>query len=136
MIGPLPLLPPSSPAMCVLSFHESRLPLNRLGSVSAAERHRLRNWTVHTRGHCSSALRTTALTRNARAVSSRSPQHEAQRTMDDRNKAKSLELALAGIEKEFGKGAVMRLKDGELPHGEVISVPTGSLGLDVALGTG
>ncbi|MGZ3450659.1 MAG: recombinase RecA [Polyangiales bacterium] len=56
--------------------------------------------------------------------------------MDDRNKAKSLELALAGIEKEFGKGAVMRLKDGELPHGEVISIPTGSLGLDVALGTG
>ncbi|MGZ3476085.1 MAG: recombinase RecA [Polyangiales bacterium] len=56
--------------------------------------------------------------------------------MDDRNKAKSLELALACIEKEFGKGAVMRLKDGELPHGEVISIPTGSLGLDVALGTG
>ena len=56
--------------------------------------------------------------------------------MDDRNKAKSLELALAGIEKEYGKGAVMRLKDGELPHGEVISVPTGSLSLDVALGTG
>jgi recombination protein RecA len=56
--------------------------------------------------------------------------------MDDRNKAKSLELALAGIEKEFGKGAVMRLKEGELPHGEVISIPTGSLGLDVALGTG
>ena len=35
--------------------------------------------------------------------------------MDDRNanqKSKSLELALAGIEKEFGKGAIMRLKDG------------------------
>jgi recombination protein RecA len=56
--------------------------------------------------------------------------------MDDRNKAKSLELALASIEKEYGKGAVMRLKDGELPHGEVVSVPTGSLSLDIALGTG
>src|SRR5215831_19745234 len=56
--------------------------------------------------------------------------------MDDRNKAKSLELALASIEKEYGKGAVMRLKDGELPHGEVLSVPTGSLSLDIALGTG
>jgi len=59
--------------------------------------------------------------------------------MDDRNssqKSKSLELALAGIEKEFGKGAIMRLKDGELPHGEVLSVPTGSLGLDIALGIG
>jgi len=59
--------------------------------------------------------------------------------MDDRNsqqKSKSLELALAGIEKEFGKGAIMRLKDGELPHGEVLAVPTGSLGLDIALGIG
>ena len=44
--------------------------------------------------------------------------------MDDRSsnqKSKSLELALAGIEKEFGKGAIMRLKDGELPHGEVLA---------------
>ncbi len=56
--------------------------------------------------------------------------------MDDRNKAKSLELALAGIEKEFGKGAIMRLKDGELPHGEILTVSTGSLGLDIALGIG
>jgi recombination protein RecA len=56
--------------------------------------------------------------------------------MDDRNKAKSLELALAGIEKEYGKGAIMRLKDGELPHGEVVVVPTGSIGLDIALGVG
>ena len=56
--------------------------------------------------------------------------------MDDRNKAKSLELALAGIEKEYGKGAIMRLKDGELPHGEVQVVTTGSLSLDIALGIG
>ncbi|MFI5301201.1 MAG: recombinase RecA [Polyangiales bacterium] len=56
--------------------------------------------------------------------------------MDDRNKAKSLELALAGIEKEYGKGAIMRLKDGELPHGEVQTVGTGSIGLDIALGIG
>jgi recombination protein RecA len=56
--------------------------------------------------------------------------------MDDRNKAKSLELALAGIEKEYGKGAIMRLKDGELPHGEVGVVSTGSIGLDIALGVG
>ena len=59
--------------------------------------------------------------------------------MDDRSsnqKSKSLELALAGIEKEFGKGAIMRLKDGELPHGDILSVPTGSLGLDIALGIG
>ncbi|GAC1352882.1 MAG: recombinase RecA [Polyangiales bacterium] len=56
--------------------------------------------------------------------------------MDDRNKAKSLELALAGIEKEYGKGAIMRLKEGELPHGEVVVVPTGSIGLDIALGVG
>ena len=58
--------------------------------------------------------------------------------MDDRNsnqKAKSLELALAGIEKEFGKGAIMRLKDGEQPHGDIVAIPSGSLGLDIALAT-
>ena len=56
--------------------------------------------------------------------------------MDEKNRAKAIELALAGIEKEYGKGAIMRLKDGELPHGEVQVVTTGSLSLDIALGIG
>jgi recombination protein RecA len=56
--------------------------------------------------------------------------------MDDKNRTKALELAIAGVEKEFGKGAIMRLKDGESLHEEVPVVPTGSVGLDLALGIG
>ena len=50
----------------------------------------------------------------------------------DRNKA--LELALSQIDKQFGKGSVMRLGDVSRPPVQVI--PTGSLALDVALGIG
>jgi len=56
--------------------------------------------------------------------------------MDDKNRSKALELAIAGVEKEFGKGAIMRLKDGESLHEEIPVVPTGSIGLDLALGIG
>src|SRR5216110_901958 len=54
--------------------------------------------------------------------------------MDD-NKSKALAAALAQIEKQFGKGALMRLGDAGAPA-EVPVVPTGSLGLDIALGVG
>ena len=58
--------------------------------------------------------------------------------MDDKaraEKAKALAAALAQIEKQFGKGSVMRMADGEVaPDIEVVS--TGSLGLDIALGVG
>ena len=48
---------------------------------------------------------------------------------------KAIDLALGAIEKQFGKGAIMRLgKDPIIP--EVKSIPTGSLGLDIALGVG
>jgi len=54
--------------------------------------------------------------------------------MED-NRKKALAAALSQIEKQFGKGSVMRLGDqGETPDVEVVS--TGSLGLDVALGVG
>ncbi len=56
--------------------------------------------------------------------------------MDEKNRAKALELAIAGVEKEFGKGAIMRLKDGEALHRDLPVVPSGSLGLDLALGIG
>jgi recombination protein RecA len=56
--------------------------------------------------------------------------------MDDKNRAKALELAIAGVEKEFGRGAIMRLKEGESLQGEVPVVPSGSVGLDIALGIG
>ena len=46
-------------------------------------------------------------------------------------------LALATIEKQFGKGSIMRLaEDGKLPGQDVPVVPTGCLGLDLALGIG
>ena len=51
---------------------------------------------------------------------------------NDRNKA--LEVALSQIDKQFGKGSVMRLGDDNRPPVQVI--PTGSLALDVALGIG
>jgi recombination protein RecA len=55
-------------------------------------------------------------------------------TMDS-NKTKALNLALGQIEKQFGKGSVMRLGDNVATQA-VDVVPTGSLGLDVALGVG
>jgi len=56
--------------------------------------------------------------------------------MEEKQKTKALELAIASVHKEFGEGAIMRLKEGEKIGGEVQVVPTGSLGLDIALGTG
>ena len=51
------------------------------------------------------------------------------------DKAKALAAALAQIEKQFGKGSIMRMADGEVVE-EVAVVSTGSLGLDIALGVG
>ena len=56
----------------------------------------------------------------------------AQQATTDRDKA--LEVALAQIDKQFGKGSVMRLGDDARPPVRVI--PTGSLALDIALGIG
>jgi recombination protein RecA len=56
--------------------------------------------------------------------------------MEEKQKSKALELAIASVHKEFGEGAIMRLKDGEKIGGEVAVVPSGSLGLDIALGIG
>ena len=56
----------------------------------------------------------------------------AKTVTNDRNKA--LEVALSQIDKQFGKGSVMRLGDDNRPPVQVI--PTGSLALDVALGIG
>jgi recombination protein RecA len=57
----------------------------------------------------------------------------AQAAQDD-NKKRALSAALAQIEKQFGKGTVMRMGDRTLEAIEVVS--TGSLGLDIALGIG
>jgi recombination protein RecA len=57
--------------------------------------------------------------------------------MDEaKNKSKAIELAVATIEKEYGKGSIMRLKDGATLADGVQVVSSGSLGLDIALGIG
>ncbi|MDP6189411.1 MAG: recombinase RecA [Gammaproteobacteria bacterium] len=52
----------------------------------------------------------------------------------DANKQKALDAALSQIERQFGKGAVMRM--GDQPREAIPAVSTGSLGLDIALGIG
>jgi recombination protein RecA len=54
--------------------------------------------------------------------------------MDD-NKSKALAAALSQIEKQFGKGSIMRLGDTDVAE-DIQAVSTGSLGLDIALGIG
>jgi len=54
--------------------------------------------------------------------------------MDD-NKSKALAAALSQIEKQFGKGSIMRLGDSDISN-DIQVVSTGSLGLDLALGVG
>jgi recombination protein RecA len=49
---------------------------------------------------------------------------------------KALDLALSTIEKQFGKGSIMRLNAGEQMHGDIEVIPTGALSLDIALGIG
>lgn len=49
-------------------------------------------------------------------------------------RAKAIDLAVGAIEKQFGRGAIMRLD--KTPISDVKVVPTGSLGLDIALGVG
>ena len=53
-----------------------------------------------------------------------------------KQKAAALQLAINSVEKEFGKGSIMRLKDGESLVKDIPAIPTGSLGLDIALGIG
>ena len=54
--------------------------------------------------------------------------------MDD-NKSKALAAALAQIEKQFGKGSIMKMGEGSVEK-DIQVVSTGSLGLDIALGVG
>ncbi len=54
--------------------------------------------------------------------------------MSDKDRTKALEVAISQIEKQFGKGAIMRLGSGGVV--EIPAIPTGSIGLDAALGVG
>jgi len=59
---------------------------------------------------------------------------EAKKTVDMEQKHKALDLALSQIEKQFGKGSIMKM-DGSIKE-DVDTIPTGSLALDIALGIG
>lgn len=65
-------------------------------------------------------------------MAQKKPNYEAPAPAEDKKKA--LETALHQIEKNFGKGSVMRL--GDRPEMNIDSIPTGSLALDAALGIG
>lgn len=54
---------------------------------------------------------------------------------EDRDRERALDLAVSQIEKQFGKGSIMKLGEGALVH-NIASISTGSLGLDLALGIG
>lgn len=59
---------------------------------------------------------------------------EMKQSIELENKRKALELALSQIEKQFGKGAIMKM-DGSI-KANIPAIPTGSLSLDLALGIG
>ena len=54
----------------------------------------------------------------------------------NQEKKKALDLAIASIEKQFGKGSIMKLGGGKSLYENIPVIPTGSLALDIALGTG
>jgi recombination protein RecA len=56
--------------------------------------------------------------------------------MADNGREKAIELAVSSIEKQFGKGAIMRLGEGDTTSKEIVAVPTGSISLDIGLGIG
>jgi len=52
------------------------------------------------------------------------------------DKEKAISLAIGSIEKQFGKGSIMRMDDSTTPLESIPAISTGSLGLDIALGIG
>ncbi len=57
-------------------------------------------------------------------------------TQNNSEKTKALELAVSAIEKQFGKGSIMRLGTSESLYKDVQAISTGSISLDIALGIG
>ena len=68
-------------------------------------------------------------------MASKSTRVERPERVEGEERKKALSIALANIEKQFGKGAIMRMAEGAEPQ-DIETVSTGSLGLDRALGVG
>lgn len=60
----------------------------------------------------------------------------SQQTDDKKEKLEAVKMALAQIEKDFGKGSIMRLGDTAQKDAKMEVIPTGAIGLDIALGVG
>ncbi len=54
----------------------------------------------------------------------------------DKGRDRALELAVGSIEKSYGKGAIMRLGNGQTLFNDIATIPSGAIGLDVVLGVG
>lgn len=70
----------------------------------------------------------------AKTVEKEARREEKEVTKEQGERVKALELALAHIEKQFGKGSIMKM--GQETHAMVESIPTGALSLDLAIGVG
>ncbi len=55
--------------------------------------------------------------------------------INDSEKARAIDIAVSQIERQFGRGSIMRLGAGGIAA-DVKTIPTGSLGLDIAIGVG
>ena len=64
------------------------------------------------------------------------PKTDLPTIQNDSERAKAIELTMASIEKQFGKGAIMRMGDKKSLVPDVRTISTGSIGLDIALGIG
>lgn len=71
---------------------------------------------------------------NTATLDRKQPKQGTMATEINKEKLKALQLTMDKMDKTFGKGAVMKLGDGVVEHVEAI--PSGSIGLDVALGIG
>lgn len=60
----------------------------------------------------------------------------SQQTDDKKEKLEAVKMALAQIEKDYGKGSIMRLGDTAQKDAKMEVIPTGAIGLDIALGVG
>ena len=56
--------------------------------------------------------------------------------IENKDRQSALSNAIASIEKQFGKGSIMKMGEWESAQQDIAVIPTGSLGLDIALGTG
>ncbi|MCP4678864.1 MAG: recombinase RecA [Deltaproteobacteria bacterium] len=57
-------------------------------------------------------------------------------TAQNKNRDRSLDLAIGSIEKNYGKGAIMRLNSEQTLFSDVPTIPSGAIGLDIVLGVG